>query len=34
MERKDELTILGKKTEYKQDYAPDRQYQNFSCNYR
>ena len=23
MERKDELTILGKKTEYKQDYAPE-----------
>ena len=23
MERKDELTILGKKTEYKQDYSPE-----------
>ena len=23
MERKDELTILGKKTEYKQEYAPE-----------
>ncbi|MEO4717239.1 NADPH-dependent 7-cyano-7-deazaguanine reductase QueF, partial [Phocaeicola vulgatus] len=23
MERKDELTLLGSKTEYRQDYAPE-----------